>query len=231
MTAEELAEMFLIDEVIRRGVWRARYNIAPSQDIPIIRVEHGRRVLVQARWGLIPHWSKDGVTGGRTINARAETAADKPTFREPMRRRRCLVPAEGFFEWKKLGDGPRPRKQPVFINRAGARAIAFAALWDRWGEEDSAVESVAILTCDANQAMTPIHDRMPIDLPPDAWARWLDPATIDPAAVSDLLRPREWPDTVMTLVTPRVNSPAFDDPACIAPTAAAPSTQAGLFDV
>lgn len=152
----------------------ARYNVAPTQPVPIVRLEGGRRHFVLVRWGLIPSWSKEEP---RTllINARAETIAEKPSFRGAFRHRRCLMPADGFYEWKAMPRGP---KQPFYIRRRDRKPFAFAAIWDNWMTADgSEIESCAIVTTEANATLAPIHARMPVILDEKDWDRWLDPET------------------------------------------------------
>jgi len=214
---ERLAEEFELHEV--ESV-RLRYNVAPTQMVPVIRSmgDDQRRELNELRWGLVPKWAKDPAIGNRMINARSEEAASKPSFRAPMRRQRCLVPSTGFFEWKLIGDenAPRPKKQPYYIRRRDERVFAFAGLWDRWkGPEGSTIESYAILTTEPNELMRPLHKRMPVIVRPDDYALWLDPKMQDVDRVQSVFR--SYPSEELTAypVSTRVNSPAHDDPACI----------------
>ena len=189
----------------------ARYNIAPTQPAPVVRRGgDGRRELALLRWGLVPSWAKDASIGSRLINARAETVADKPAFRAAFKSRRCLVVADGFYEWRKLGDG----KQPYRITLADGGPFAFAGLWERWAPAaGEAIESFAIVTTDANPRLRPIHDRMPVILDPAGHETWLDGG---PAALT-LLRPFPGDALAVHAVDRRVNNPRHDDPACIAP--------------
>jgi putative SOS response-associated peptidase YedK len=192
-----------------------RYNLAPSQPVWAIRVAGGVRELVALRWGLVPAWSPEPRTSYSTHNARAETAVEKPTYRQAFRRRRCLIPADGFYEWQAIGKG----KQPYCIAPADGRPLAFAGLWERWARDGQVLESCTILVTQANEIMAPIHDRMPAILDPAAEARWLDPELTDPAALQPLLVPcpperlRVWP------VSPAVNSTRHDGPDLMAPVA------------
>ncbi len=203
-----------------------RVNIAPSQDVAAVRrgeegVGQGSgtgRHFVWLRWGLIPSWAKEPGIGNRMINARAETLAEKPAFRAAFRRRRCLIPADGFYEWQT----ERGRKQPYRIALASGAPFAFAGLWERWegpkggvGAE-GAVESCTIVTTEANARLRTLHHRMPVILAPEAYDLWLDPATPG-AQVQALLRPApsEW--FTAYRVSPKINSPANDDPALIEP--------------
>jgi len=193
-----------------------RYNIAPSQPIAAVRavLAGSGRELALLRWGLIPSWSKDPAIANRLINARAETANQKPSFRNAFRRHRCLIPASGFYEWLRWERG----KQPYFVRMRDGHPFAFAGLWDRWESPDEGVvETCAILTTAANDVLAPIHDRMPVILPPMEYARWLDPSLKDTDSLAPLLVPFPPEDMVAFPVNPRVNTPSVDDEKCIAP--------------
>ncbi len=188
-----------------------RFNIAPTQQAPLA---HGPgREIVNMRWGLIPRWAKDPSIGNRLINARAETAADKPSFREAFRRRRCLIPADGFYEWKTEAYG----KQPWLIRRAEGRGFALGGLWERWDGPNGPKESFTILTTRPNATVGALHDRMPVIVPPSAFDLWLDPEADDPLLLENILRPA--PDTWLEAypVSRLVNNPGNDEPACIEP--------------
>jgi putative SOS response-associated peptidase YedK len=197
----------------------ARYNVAPSQPIPLVRVDrHGQRELAMMRWGLVPSWSP----GPREpdfsmINARAETMATKPAFRRAFERHRCVVPASGFYEWQLTG---RRRKQPYHIHRRDGGAMALAGICERWSApgDDQILESVAIIVTDANRLLWPIHDRMPVILDEHGVDVWLDRAT-PTAILADLMRP--FPDEMLVAnpVSPIVSNPANDVPECILPVA------------
>jgi putative SOS response-associated peptidase YedK len=193
-----------------------RYNIAPSQPITAVRAApsgSGREIAL-LRWGLIPSWSKDPATGNRLINARAETAREKPSFRNAFRRHRCLIPTSGFYEWQRQERG----KQPYFIRMRNGHPFAFAGLWDRWERPDEgAVETCTILTTAANDVLAPIHDRMPVIVPPGEYDRWLDPSLRDPDSLAPLLVPFPPEEMLAFPVSPRVNAPSTDDEGCIAP--------------
>lgn len=194
------------------------YNVAPSRDVAAVRVAPqgaARRELALLRWGLVPSWAKDPSIGNRMINARAETAPEKPAFRSAFRRRRCLVPADGFYEWRKAG----ARKQPYYVRMADGSPFAIAALWESWEGPGGGVATCALLTTAPNDLLAPIHDRMPVILAPGDCAPWLDPEVRDPARLLSLLRP--YPADAMTAfpVRPLVNNPATDDPRCIEPAA------------
>jgi putative SOS response-associated peptidase YedK len=193
-----------------------RYNISPTQPIAAVRTPHtgtGREVAL-LRWGLIPSWSKDPAIGNRLINARAETAREKPSFRNAFKRHRCLIPTNGFYEWQRLERG----KQPYFIRMRDERIFSFAGLWDRWeNPEEGAIETCTILTTAANAVLAPIHDRMPVILPSTEYDRWLDTSLKDTDSLTPLLVPFP-PDEMLAFpVSPRVNTPALDDMGCIAP--------------
>jgi len=206
--------------VAGRPNFPARYNIAPTQDVPVVRAADGDgdgdgdggRRLDLLRWGLVPHWAKDLKVGSRMINARAESAAKSPAFRNAFRQRRCLVPADGFYEWRKLPGGT---KQPYRITlKAGL--FAFAGLWEAWHDPaGETVRTFTILTTDANELLMPIHDRMPVILAPADYDAWL--GAEDPAAVQALLQPFPAAAMVATPVSARVNNVRNDDAACIAP--------------
>jgi putative SOS response-associated peptidase YedK len=195
----------------------ARYNAAPTQAIAAVRQIPGSddREIALLHWGLIPSWAKDPAIGARMINARAETVADKPAFRAPFRRRRCLIPADGFYEWQKL-DG---NKQPFYIHpRDEPRPFALAGLWDHWeGDDGRHVESCTILTTTANDLLRPLHDRMPVILDPADFDLWLDPGVQNPEVVRPLLRP--YPGAAMDCrpVGRHVNNARNEGPECIAP--------------
>lgn len=199
---------------------RPRYNIAPTQPVAVIRrspkSRDAPRQLVMLRWGLVPSWAADPKIGNRLINARAETVAEKPAFRAALRRRRCLVAADGFFEWRRTGSA----KQPYFIRRVDDRPFAFAGLWEIWeGPDHTLLESCALITTEANALMASIHDRMPVILSPDHYALWLDPAMEDPRQLLPLLRPCPSEAMVAHPVSTHVNDPRHDDPRCVVPAA------------
>ncbi|MGB9368166.1 MAG: SOS response-associated peptidase [Xanthobacteraceae bacterium] len=149
-----------------------RYNVAPTQPVPIVRMTEGKRQFALVRWGLIPAWVKDPRAFSLVINARAESVLDKPAFKNAMKYRRCLFPADGFFEWERKGD----RKQPYFVRLKGGGSLAFAGLWESWmGPNGEEQETAAIITTDASPSIAHIHDRMPVILAPDAFDFWLDP--------------------------------------------------------
>lgn len=188
-----------------------RYNIAPTQNVAAVRATGSGRELSLLRWGLIPHWADDPKIGYRLINARADTVASKPSFRSAFKQRRCLIAADGFYEWQKQ-DGA---KQPFFIRRKDGEPFAFAGLWEHWQGVEEAIESCTIITTEANELMQPIHDRMPVILAPADYDRWLDPAVQKPDLLQPLLRPFAADALTATPVSTRVNNPRNEGPKCI----------------
>jgi putative SOS response-associated peptidase YedK len=189
----------------------ARYNIAPMQQVPIVRVNaQGERELVQVRWGLVPRWAKEPSIGAKMINARAETVAVKPTFRTAFRRHRCLLPADGFYEWQVRSDGS---KQPMRIGLQDGSLFGLAGLYERWlSPEGEPLDTCTILTTEANSLLAPLHGRMPVIVPPQAYEQWLDASTPDPSALIapyDARAMSYWP------VSTRVNNAKVDDAQCI----------------
>jgi len=163
-----------------------RYNVAPTQAIPVVRLEEGKRHFALVRWGLIPSWVKDPKNFSLLINARGESAAEKPAFRAAMKRRRCLVPADGFYEWQRAGE----RKVPYFVRLKGGGPLAFAGLWETWmGPNGEEMETAAIVTTNANRTLAPIHDRMPVIVPPEGFDLWLDCAKVDATTAAALIAP------------------------------------------
>jgi putative SOS response-associated peptidase YedK len=194
---------------------RPRYNIAPSQEVLVVRL-HGRtRQAEWMRWGLIPHWAKDPDIGRRMINARAETVTEKPAYRDSFQRRRCLIPADGFYEWQAVkGRG----KQPHFLRRTDGRPIAFAGLWDEWSDPAGrAIRSCTIITVDAVGPAARVHHRMPAVLPEESWPVWLNADTDAEELMRRLLPPADLPLEAYP-VDKQVNSPENDSPALIEPT-------------
>ena len=218
MSWQELHE--LMDLVGAPPNLRPRYNVAPSQDVAVIRSDDNGRTLAMLRWGLIPAWAKDPAIGHRLINARSETVAEKPSFRSAFRHRRCLIPADGFYEWRREG---KTRQPWLFGLRDGAPFV-FAGLWERWTvpagaaltgslaerSPGDAVETCTILTTAANDTVAQVHGRMPVILPPDLWDAWLagEEVPLGPYPADDMTA---WP------VSTHVNRPANDDPRCVEP--------------
>jgi putative SOS response-associated peptidase YedK len=196
-----------------------RFNIAPTQEVAIVReLDGGAREIALVSWGLIPVWAKERAIGNRLINARGETLAEKPAFRDGYKRRRCLVLADGFYEWQKVAGG----KQPWAIRAKSREPFGMAGLWSRWKDPATgeSVDSCTIVTTAPNELLAPIHDRMPVIVPPAARALWLDPAPGDPARLGALLVPLPAGEMEAFAVSKRVNSPANDDPRCLEPLAA-----------
>lgn len=197
--------------------WKPRYNIAPTQQVAAVRSlpDSTSRELVLLRWGLVPAWADDLKIGSRMINARAETLAEKPSFKTALRRRRCLVLADGFYEWRTEGQS----KQPFCIRMKDARPFAFAGLWERWTKSGSPIETCTIITTNANTLMSELHDRMPVILSPAAADVWLDQEIEQPELLLSLLGP--YPDDEMEAypVSTLVNSPKNESSECIVPIA------------
>jgi putative SOS response-associated peptidase YedK len=210
-----LAERFAVDE-IEDDAHEPDYNVAPRADVLVVRDRDEHRFLSRMRWGLVPSWAEDPSIGDRMINARAEGIADRPAFKRAFEKRRCIVPADAFYEWETLPSATgskRPRKRPVLVRRRDGEPMAFAGLWEVWraGPDDDWLCTCSIVTTDANDLLAPVHDRMPVVLPDDGWQQWLDPAE-SPEALEALLAPA--PDDLfeMYTVTDRVNDAGNNDP-------------------
>ena len=214
-TGEEVAAHYQLAEV---PFIASRYNIAPTQPVAAVRLDqHGARELTHFQWGLIPSWSKDPAMGSKLINARAETAAEKPAFRAAFRRRRCLIPATGFYEWQPVGKA----KQPMYVHEAGGGLLTLAGLWEVWYAPDGGeLQTCTILTTTPNTLMEPIHNRMPLILEPADYAMWLDPTT-ELDQLNHLLRPLPPEGLAAYPVSKAVNSVGNDNDTCIAPLAQA----------
>ncbi|HEB85717.1 MAG TPA: SOS response-associated peptidase [Gammaproteobacteria bacterium] len=208
--AEALIDFFDIEHAAIEE-FSPRYNISPSQDVPIVRNTGSGRVLVLARWGLVPHWSKEEKPTFSTINARADTVADKPTYRDPFKRKRCLVPSTGFYEWKREDD----QKIPHHIRLPDGELFAFAGLWDHWDKEGAGFDSYSIIVTGANETMQPIHDRMPVILNPAQYNTWLNNKHFNRAQLESMLVP--YARTLkVNPVSRYVNNPKHDDAGCVA---------------
>jgi putative SOS response-associated peptidase YedK len=196
--------------------WTPRYNIAPTQPVPVIR-QHPKepiRALSLMRWGLIPSWAKDASGAAGMINARSETASTKPAFRDALKSRRCIIPADAFYEWVRTGKA----KQPYCFEVNDGELFAFAGIWDRWrNPSGNIVESCSILTTTPNAVTAAVHDRMPVILDPDSYDFWLDPWMKDVGAASELLKPYDARLMRCYPVSTRINHVANDDEACSAP--------------
>ena len=189
-----------------------RYNVAPTQPIAIVRLMNGKRQFALVRWGLLPSWAKDPKAFSLLINARGETVTEKPAYKAAMKRRRCLIPADGFYEWKAAGH----RKQPYYVRAKSGTPLAFAGLWETWtGPNGEELETAAIVTTDANQTLAPIYDRMPVVIAPEQFDLWLGGPDEDTAAASALIRPA--PDDLLEAipVSSDVNRVANDNPKLI----------------
>ena len=191
----------------------SRYNVAPTQ--PVLAIANNRADRFEHfHWGLIPSWAKDAAIGNRMINARAETLAEKPAFRTALRRRRCLVPADGFYEWRKDPGGKT--KTPMRITMKSGDVFAFAGLWETWHAPDgSVVPSCTLITTEPNELMATIHDRMPVIVKPEDYQRWLDPRERDPSELTDLFGPYPADEMQAQAVSRTVNNPKNDSPACV----------------
>jgi len=207
--------------------WSPRFNIAPTQPIPVIRQNPKEpvRELSLIRWGLIPSWAKDSSIAAKMINARSETAGTKPAFRDALKSRRCLIPADGFYEWSRTGR----TKQPYCFEVNDGQLFAFAGLWDRWKDASGNwVKTCSILTTTPNAVTSAVHDRMPVILEPDSYDLWLDPWMKDAAVASELLKPYDARLMRCYPISTRINHVANDDEACSAPVELV-QTQNSLF--
>jgi putative SOS response-associated peptidase YedK len=213
-----LAERFGVTDIrLPEEALEPSYNVAPRADVPVIAERRGEpethvRVLDVVRWGLVPFWAKDPKIGDRMINARAETVRTSNAFKRPFERRRCIVPADGFYEWEKLEPAgtARPKKQPWFIRRRDGEPLAFAGLWETWRDPNADDDATRLRTCviittDANELLAPIHDRMPVVLPESEWDTWLDVENHDTAALQQLLVPSPASELEMWPVSTLVN--------------------------
>lgn len=235
-----LIEHFALDARGDRQLplFEARYNIAPTQDVFVVRADpaSGRRAGAMLRWGLIPSWATTDKLGAGPplINARSETLAEKPTFRTAFRKRRCLIPADGFYEWQQSPAGAKGKKQPYYIHRPDGAPFAFAGLWERWAAREGepslgppqkgkgnaeggslVIESCTIVTTAANRMMSKLHERMPVILSPNDYAEWLDPRNEDTNSIQHLLSACSEDELVAEPVGTHVNKVANDDARCI----------------
>lgn len=192
-----------------------RFNVAPAQTVLAIREGGAGREAAFFKWGLVPRWAKDPAVGSKLINARSETVAEKPSFREAFRRRRCLVPADGFFEWSRRGG----RKRPYYFRLEDGEPFAIAGLWERWEGDGGPLETCTLLTTEANGLLAPYHDRMPVILRPEDYEPWLSAGAGHVEALGTLLRPYPPEEMAAREVSPLVNNPANDDPRCVEPVA------------
>ncbi|MDQ3802891.1 MAG: SOS response-associated peptidase [Acidobacteriota bacterium] len=199
--SKRIAEKFKVEEVPPLA---ERYNVAPAQQVLVIREAAGVREATFFKWGLVPRWAKDPAIGNKLINARSETVTEKPSFREAFTRRRCLIPADGFYEWQRAGG----RKQPYFFKMRDWGPFGFAGLWERWeGEGGEVINSCTILTTEANDVLRPVHDRMPVILRPEDHELWLEAEVGKSDLVKGLLRPYPSAEMLGYPVGVLVNSP------------------------
>jgi putative SOS response-associated peptidase YedK len=223
---KQIVEQYF-DSVSGEEDWNPRYNVAPTQPVPVIRQNPKEpvRELSLMRWGPIPSWAKDPSVAAQMINARSETAGTKPAFRDSLKLRRCLIPADGFYEWKRDGK----TKQPFCFELNEGQLFAFAGLWDRWKDPSGNwIKTCSILTTTPNAVTSGVHDRMPVILSPDGYDLWLDPGMTKVEAVSDLLRPCDARLMQCYPISTRINHVANDDEECSRPVELA-QTQAHLF--
>jgi len=210
---DELKDFFPIDKAAVEAI--ANYNVAPSQEILAIAKYDGENWLVKFHWGLVPFWAKEISIGNRMINARSESIAEKPSFRNAFKKRRCLIPADGFYEWK----GEKGRKQPMFITLPDHKPFAFAGLWETWNKDDpeSPYKSCTIITTGASESIRAIHHRMPVILKPQVYEPWLDPENQDAVELGKMLKNEIVTELVSYPVSKQVNSARHSDPSCIEP--------------
>jgi putative SOS response-associated peptidase YedK len=213
--AQDIARELGLDGV-QAALEQPRYNLAPTQQVPAV-VNDGARQLTLLRWGLVPGWARDVAIGNKLINARAETVADKPSFRTALRRRRCIVVADGFYEWMQSA---RP-KRPFLFQRRDGRPFAIAGLWEEWHPPDGSapLRTCTLVTTQANALLAPYHERMPVLLEREAWECWLTPGALEPAQLKSLLVPAPVEGYHAHEVSRVVNLPAHDGPECVAPLA------------
>jgi len=205
---------------------RSRYNIAPSQEIAVVPND-GKHQIDFYRWGLVPFWAKEASIGNKMINARMETLAEKSAYRAALRSRRCLIPADGFYEWKKVNGGG---KIPMYIGMKSHQPFAFAGLWEKWRAADGAdVRTCTIITGPPNELMRPIHDRMPVIVRPEDYRRWIEPGQREAQEMLPMLGTYPAGEMEAFAVGTKVNSPAIDSPECMEP-AGVIEPERGLFD-
>jgi putative SOS response-associated peptidase YedK len=220
---EAIRQLFGYDE---QPNFPPRYNVAPTQPVPIVRMMEGKRRFALVRWGFIPSWVKDPRTFSLLINARGESLGDKPAFRAAMRYRRCLFPADGFYDWR-AGE----RATPYYVRLKVGGPMALAGLWENWmGPHGEEMETAVIVTTRANRLLAPIHPRMPVIVPPEAFDLWLDSARVDATAAAALIAPAPEDMLEMHEVSPAVNSAANDTPDLIAPMTAEAAARARAAD-
>ena len=215
---DKLAEYFGAETSVPADEFEPDYNVAPTRDVPVVRIREQARHLDYLRWGLVPRWAKDLRIGSKMINARAETVATKNSYRSAFSKRRCLVTADGFYEWKRLD---AKTKQPMYITRRDGDPLAFAGLYERWSDAENhrEIHTCTIITTTPNRTMAEIHDRMPVLLAPKHWDEWLDSDNADTESLSELLIPA--PDALLIAypVSEQVNNVRNNEPSLIAPIA------------
>ncbi|CAN5816973.1 SOS response-associated peptidase [soil metagenome] len=215
---DEIARYFSVGRVeVAEEAHAPRYNVAPTDDVYVVVESEGERRLAAHHWGLVPFWADDPSVGSRMINARAEGIADKGAYKAAFARRRCIVPADGFYEWRKTA-GKAPN-QPLYLRRADGEPLALAGLWEEWRSRDRAVtlRSCTIITGEPNRLVVDVHDRMPVILPPSAWSTWLDEGNDDVERLGELLVPAPDDLLVMHPVSTEVNGVKADGPHLIEP--------------
>lgn len=212
----ELQELYGLSDVsFPQSNFQPRFNLAPTQLAPVVRLKDGRRELAFLKWGLVPSWSKDMSGAAGMINAKAETLADKPEYRSAFRHRRCLVVADGFYEWKKVT--PK-EKQPYFFTLKDNEPFALAGMWESWiPREGPRIETFAIATCAPNSVVMPVHDRMPVILSRDTWKAWLGEELVSPERLKTLLKPFASERMECWAVDKRVGNVANDEPQLVLP--------------
>ena len=222
--ASELAEIFAAEPLVED--LGARYNVAPTDDALVVVQRDDRRAITAYRWGLVPHWAKDLKSGSRMFNARAETITTSPAFRDAFRRRRCLVPVDSFYEWKREG----AMRQPYNIRREDGRPLALAGLWAGWRDPttDTVRRTFTIVTTTPNGAIEELHDRMPVIVADDAWDRWLEPATDDVGPLLAMLQPTDEIALRIYPVGRDVNDVRRDGPELVEPLVASRADTLGI---
>jgi putative SOS response-associated peptidase YedK len=211
---EELKDLFPIDRAACEVV--ANFNVAPTQEVLVIVKQTGVNWLDRYHWGLVPFWAKDISIGSKMINARSESVAEKPSFRNAFKKRRCLIPADGFYEWT----GAKGHKQPMFITLPDKKPFAFAGLWETWnnkGAEESAYKSCTIITTRASESIRNIHHRMPVILKTEAYEHWLEPRNQNITELEGILKDDIYKEFVSYSVSKQVNSTRTNDPSCVEP--------------
>ena len=212
ISLKDIIRAFFIEDVLGDPAGNRRYNIAPGQEVVAVTAPERRRLLTEFKWGLVPAWAKDRSIGNRMINARAETVLEKPGFRGAFKSRRCLIPASGFYEWKKESKN----RIPYFIRLKSQEPMAFAGLYEHWKAGDQELHTCTILTTEPNELLASVHNRMPVILPGDVHDRWLD-STVDIPEIKKIIVPFESDKLEVYRVSTLVNSPSNDSPDCIVP--------------